>query len=91
MKTLHIAGRALWRREGDAIVVLDEVSGEPYLMEGTAAAVFLAMVDGPTPEALMERMREAFECEGSDLAADLEDFVSKMVKAGLVEVREVEK
>lgn len=88
MKTIHLAPRTLWRAEGEGAVVLDEVSGEPYLVDAVGAAVLEALRAGPTLAALVEAMAARFDGEPAAIEEDLEGFLHELLHRKLIEVRE---
>lgn len=88
MKTIHIAPNALWRREGEGLVILEEASGEPYHLEGTGAEIFEALDQGPAFVDLLQSQLDRYEGEEESIREDLEVFLTALLELRLIEVRE---
>ena len=87
-KTIHITKNALWRREGEGVVILEEATGEPYHLDAVGAFVFEALRDGPTFEDLVARVREEYAGDEARIRGDVESFLAGLLQLKLVEVRE---
>lgn len=87
-KTIHIAPNALWRREAEGVIILEERSGEPYHLEEVGAFVFEALAAGPTFEDLVATTRAEFDGAEEVVRADLESFLHALLHLALIEVRE---
>ncbi len=87
-KTIHITSNALWRREGDGIVILEEVTGEPYHLDEYGADVFEALQKGPTLEELVAYLLETFDGEEAVIRDDIELFLRGLLELNLIETRE---
>lgn len=87
-KTIHIAGNALWRREGPGVVILEEASGEPYHLDEVGAFVFECLRDGPTLEDLLVRVREEYAGDEATIRDDVESFLAGLLQLDLIEVRQ---
>lgn len=86
-KTIHLAKRALWRREGAGIVILDEVSGEPYHLDEVGAKVWEELRDGPSLDALVGRLTLEYDGEPERIRDDLEEFLLELLERKLIEVK----
>lgn len=87
-KTIHITGNALWRREGEGVVILEEASGEPYHLDAVGAFLFEALREGPTLESLVAQVREEYAGEEAQIREDVEGFLASLLQLRLIEVRE---
>ena len=87
-KTIHIAGNALWRREGEGVVILEEASGEPYHLDEVGAFVFEALGEGPTFEDLLGQVQSEYAGDEADIREDVESFLASLLQLKLIEVRE---
>lgn len=87
-KTIHIAGNALWRREGEGVVILEEASGEPYHLDEVGAFVFEALRAGPSFEDLVAQVRETYAGDEAVIRDDLESFLAGLLDLRLIEVRQ---
>ena len=80
----------LWRRSFDRVVVLPEGAGEPLLLEGSAAAIWL-LLEQPAPVGeLLEALgqHDAPGGRAPDLAAqEVQSFLRQLEQAGALERR----
>jgi Coenzyme PQQ synthesis protein D (PqqD) len=88
------AATTVWRRAPSAAYVetprravvldLDHLDHPPYVLEGSAAQIW-GCVDGDRTEAeIVADLAEAFELPGEQVAADVRDFLDRLVALGLV-------
>lgn len=90
MRPLRIAPHALWRREGEGIVLLEERSGEPYHLDAIGAFLFEALEVPHTYEELVARAREEYQGEEAAIREDVKDFVTTLLHLELLEALEEE-
>lgn len=87
-RTFRITSRALWRREGDGIVILDEVSGEPYLLDAVAADVFELFDGGSSLADALRRLGERYDGDPAEMEQDVKDLLDELGARKLLEVVE---
>ena len=69
----------------DAGFVFDPTTGHTYNINPTALFVLNALKAGAAPEAIVTNLQESYDVElESDVARDVDDFVSRLRENGLV-------
>ncbi|MGK5545965.1 lasso peptide biosynthesis PqqD family chaperone [Streptomyces sp. URMC 127] len=72
-------------RTEDGMVLLDEVSGRYWQLNGTAARVLHTLLDGTPPEDAARRLREGFPQLSAQRADDdISSFLDALIAARLV-------
>jgi PqqD family protein of HPr-rel-A system len=64
--------------------VFDPRSGATYTLNTTGQAVVLALRDGQSIDAIVERLRGTYEGGGDRVREDVLDFVQSLRRSGLV-------
>ncbi|MBI5189850.1 MAG: PqqD family protein [Nitrospirae bacterium] len=76
----------LSRREGDSLVLFNEDSGDPFILNGTGARIF-ELADGRRGIGEIAVMLAAeYDAPEEVLADDCAEFISMLIQKGLLEV-----
>jgi coenzyme PQQ synthesis protein D (PqqD) len=74
------------QRLGDEVVVVHLRTNEIFILNRTGARFWELVESGSDLESVREKMLAEFEVEESQLAAELEDFVTHLSQAELINV-----
>lgn len=75
----------LSRREGDSLVLFNEDSGEPYILNGTGGRIF-ELADGSRSIGEIAAMLAAeYDAPEGVLAEDCAEFINMLTRKGLLE------
>ena len=79
----------VFAQEVDGEMVLLDMESENYFgLDEVGTAIWQAMQDKETLQAVLEVLLDQYEVEAEMLENDLVDFVGKLVESGLVKVEE---
>ncbi len=67
------------------IMLLDEDSGQYWNLNPTAALVLRTLLDGESTEGAVRHLTEEYEVDAATASQDVEELVSGLRSAGLVE------
>ena len=73
-----------WTEIDDEVVVLDLRESTYLSINRTGAAVWTALAEGSTRQALIERLRERFEVDEDAAERGLDDFLAMARERGLL-------
>ena len=82
--TLRARPDILWREVDDEVVLLDPSRRRYYGIEGIGVHAWRLLQRRITFLRLLERLSEEFEVGEEMLRRDLHDFLSKLIRQGLV-------
>jgi hypothetical protein len=88
MKSIQIAPNALWRREGEGIVILEEITGEPYHLDEVGAFLFEKLQHPHTFEELVSLASEEYQGREEQFRCDIQDFLDVLLRLELLQARE---
>lgn len=66
----------VWREVGEEIVVLDLRTSMYWVLNGSAAVLWMALTDWATTEALVERLVDEFGIDAEAATTDVSKFLS---------------
>lgn len=69
----------------DGLVLLDQRSGQYWMLNGTGATTLRLILDGYSPEAAAARLARDFPDAAARVEADVRGVVSQLRAAGLLE------
>lgn len=73
-----------WTQIDEEVVVLDLRESAYLSVNRTGAAVWTALVEGATQEALIERLKERFDVDDATARQGLDDFLATARQRGLL-------
>lgn len=73
-----------WTDAGGELVIFDPVRGSYHALNGSAAAIWRALGDGRSAEAIVDLLVGRFEADRDAIAADVAVFLSSAVSSGLI-------
>jgi PqqD family protein of HPr-rel-A system len=73
-----------WNDAGRELVVFDSVSGSYHALNGSAAAIWRALVEARSAAAVVDLLAARFDADREVIAADVAAFLSKALAAGLI-------
>lgn len=82
--TLQARPGLLWREVDGEVVLLDPSRGRYYGIEGIGVEAWRLLQQKTTFSRLLEQLHEEFEVGKETLQEDLQDFLSKVIRAGLL-------
>ena len=74
-----------WREAEGQLLVLDLEASDYLVVNRTAAAIWPALVAGTTRAELIKLLTSTFEVDAESAAANLDEFLSRLRKRGLLE------
>jgi PqqD family protein of HPr-rel-A system len=81
LDTTHLNTLAI----SDVGFVFDPLTGHTFNVNETGLAVLRALKEGDAPEAIVARLRDAFDVDdAADVVRDVEDFLSRLREVSLV-------
>ena len=73
-----------WTDAGGELVIFDRVRGSYHALNGPASAIWRALGDGRSADAVVELLAERFEAERDAIAGDVAAFLSSALAGGLI-------
>jgi len=84
-KRYRIPANVLWREEKDRIVLFNEESGEPYLLNEIGADIWKLCAQEKTRAEIVSAMLEIYEGSQEQIARETQQFLSSLSKVGFLE------
>jgi hypothetical protein len=84
--TLRLAPTVVYARFGAEVIVADLATEEGFALEGTAAALWLAIAERGTFEGAVVTVREAYSVDEQRMRHDARAFARELQASGLLEV-----
>ncbi|MFZ5517047.1 MAG: PqqD family protein [Candidatus Zhuqueibacterota bacterium] len=83
-KRYRIPANVLWREEKDRIVLFNEESGEPYLLNEIGTSIWKLCVQEKTQAEIISVMLENYEGNYEQISRETQQFLSNLCKAGFL-------
>ena len=77
----------LFRKEGDKIVLLDELTGTPYFLEGTGAFIWNKINGKNSIKDILFLLRKKYSGNEQEMKKDLIEFITVLKNNNLITLR----
>ena len=73
-----------WTDAGGELVLFDRVNGSYHALNGAASAIWRALGDGRSADAVVDLLSERFQADRTAIAADVSAFLASALAGGLI-------
>ena len=73
-----------WTDAGGELVLFERARGSYHALNGSASAIWRALADGASPDAIVGLLAERFQGDRNAIAEDIAAFLASALAGGLV-------
>ena len=73
-----------WTDAGGELVIFDRVRGSYHALNGPASAIWRALGEGRSADAVVERLAARFDADRNAIAGDVAAFLGRALAGGLI-------
>ena len=66
------------------LVIFDPVSGNTCIIDEIGVALFKAMGDGATLDAIVDTLLQEYDAPREEILHDVEDFLNQLIQQGII-------
>ena len=87
-KVYQVPENILWRQENDQIVIFNENSGDPFLLDKVGSTIWGLCSEGKRVSEIIDNLNEKYDGTVRKIAKDTMKFINHLEKDNLIQERQ---